>query len=74
LYAVRPTVPSGNACALQEEGMDCAALRLALRVILLRKMHQLALLGSNPRYGACDNNRRTLTFQASPFDHSGTSP
>ena len=138
--------------------MDCAALRLALRVILLRKIHQLAALGSNgvqilgslsagykkprlrgafhiwrrgrdrlrrvaagpsgdfrcrenasarlrlgsnrvqilspfsvkykkprlrgafhiwrrgrdsnPRYGLS----RTLTFQASPFDHSGTSP
>ena len=81
--------------------MDCAAFRLVLRVILLRKIHQLATLGSNgvqilspfsvrykkprlrgafhiwrrgrdsnPRYGLS----RTLTFQASPFDHSGTSP
>ena len=136
--------------------MDCAVLRLAQRVILLRKIHQLAALGSNgvqilgpsppdiknpakaglsvtcgrdrlrrvaagpsgdfrcrenasarlrlgsnrvqilgpfsvrykkprlrgafhiwrrgrdsnPRYGLS----RTLTFQASPFDHSGTSP
>ena len=37
----------------------------------LRTPHRARLrLGSNPRYGI----NRTLTFQASPFDHSGTSP
>ena len=57
-------------------GIDCASFDACppLRFGLLRPLRGLhivlALLGSNPRYGL----NRTLTFQASPFDHSGTSP
>ena len=60
--------------------MDCAAAPLALRVIFaVAKMHQLAALGSNPRYGSGLMNVAYTHFplvdnKLSPFDHSGTSP